>query len=141
MLAVPRNGKLKPIGVRRVLEFAMTGAIKSAKQRDPKSHQMMVVLLKSDVERFRQERDNPPLLPAVPRDIAPRPQKQLAAPSALSAWLTLDEAADYIGLPSTFLLQGITAGKLPALDVGVRAGGRWRLKRTDLDAIEGVIQQ
>jgi hypothetical protein len=26
---------------------------------------------------------------------------------------------------------------LPAIDVGVRPGGHWRVKRSDLDAIQG----
>jgi len=52
-------------------------------------------------------------------------------------FLTIAEAADYIRLPASWLLAGIKSGDLPAIDAGVREGGRWRVKRRDLDAIEG----
>jgi excisionase family DNA binding protein len=52
-------------------------------------------------------------------------------------WITLDEAEQYLGLPATVLRDLIEDGILPAIDVGIRAGGRWRVKRADLDAIEG----
>jgi hypothetical protein len=31
----------------------------------------------------------------------------------------------------------VEAGELAALDVGVRPGGHWRVRRLDVDAIEG----
>ncbi len=147
ILAVSRNGsKPQPISPRRILEFTQLGVLRSAKQRDPRSGQMMVVVSAADVERFRQERANPPVLPPVPRD--PRP-KLLAAPASPArapvlstpapacAWLTLAEAEQYSGLPETFLLARIEAGLLPVLNVGIRAGGRYRINREDLDHIQG----
>jgi excisionase family DNA binding protein len=59
-----------------------------------------------------------------------------AAPAPDRPWLTVDEAADYSGLPASFLLSLIDGKRLGALDVGVRAGGRYRVARRDVDAIK-----
>ena len=65
-------------------------------------------------------------------------EKVTAAPAAVERlWLTLAEADAYIGLPEGFLLLQVKSGKLPALDVGVRPGGRWRVSKRDLEAIAG----
>jgi excisionase family DNA binding protein len=53
-------------------------------------------------------------------------------------WLTIAGAADYSGLPASYLLGLIAAGELKARNVGPRPGGRWRIRKLDLDAIEGV---
>jgi excisionase family DNA binding protein len=50
-------------------------------------------------------------------------------------WLSLPEAAAYTGLPQSTLRKLMASRKLPALDTGPRLGGRWRIKRTDLDGI------
>lgn len=69
ILAVSRNGrKPQPISARRILEFTQMNVLRSAKQRDPHSGQMMTVVSAADVERFRQERANPVTLPAVPNE-------------------------------------------------------------------------
>jgi hypothetical protein len=41
------------------------------------------------------------------------------------------------------LLEAILAGELPARDVATRHGvnGRWRVRRQDLDCLEGVRQK
>ncbi len=146
-LTVRRNGrKPEPISPRRILEYTQAGALRSALQRG-KSGQQEVMVLLADVLRLQQERENPPALPAVPRE----PKQKLLGPpasAALSAapvphsraWLTLDESSEYTGLPPAFLQSLVDAGTLPALNVGVRPGGRWRIKRADLDAIQGVSQ-
>lgn len=143
LLAISRNGrKPQPLSERRILEYTKSGALSSAKQRH-RSGQQMVVVSRADVLRLKQERENPPALPAIPNE--PRP-KLLAAPKTATpplaivpgcAWLTLEEAEAYTGLPATFLASRIDAGALPALNVGIRAGGRYRVKRADLDAIQG----
>lgn len=146
ILAVSRNGrKPQPISPRRILEFTQMNVLRSAKQRDPKSGQMMIVVSAADVERFRQERENPPTLPAIPNE--PRP-KLLGAPSAPARtatqawqpyeWLTLAEASACLRLPESYLLALVKTGKLPSLDVGPRPGGQYRVKRADLDAIQGA---
>ena len=53
-------------------------------------------------------------------------------------WLTLDQAADYSGLPAAILRAWVESGKLAALDVGRRRGGRYRLSRRDLDGIRSA---
>jgi hypothetical protein len=59
-----------------------------------------------------------------------------AAPSA-RLWLTLNEAADYSGLPAAVLLNFITLKKIQVLNVGRRRGGQWRIRRLDLDQFAG----
>jgi excisionase family DNA binding protein len=56
------------------------------------------------------------------------------APARL--WLTLAEAADYSGLPAAILVRCITDGRLSAIDVGRRRGGRWRIRKVDLGKID-----
>jgi excisionase family DNA binding protein len=139
-------GKRLDISQRRVQELAQSGALRSAQQRDPASRQMMVVVDAEDVERLRQERKNPVTLPAIPRDPSALVRRVPAAPVVQTAipatiFYNLAEAAAYTGLPESFLLEAILAGELRALYVGIRAGGRWRVKRTDLDAIQGKLQK
>lgn len=50
-------------------------------------------------------------------------------------WLSIDAAAAASGLPASYLLSLIKAEKLPALDVGPRPGGKWRIHRSDLKAV------
>jgi excisionase family DNA binding protein len=52
-------------------------------------------------------------------------------------WITIDEAAEVSGLPASCIKTLIEAKQLPAIDVGPRPGGRWRVKRTDLEKLEG----
>jgi len=52
-----------------------------------------------------------------------------------SQWLTLPEASLYTGLPESTLRKLLAGGQLRGLDTGPRLGGRWRIKRTDLDSI------
>ncbi|MGA2737821.1 MAG: helix-turn-helix domain-containing protein [Bryobacteraceae bacterium] len=53
-------------------------------------------------------------------------------------WLSLAEAAAYTGLPQSILRKLLGNRKLPGLDTGPRLGGRWRIKRSDLDAISAI---
>jgi excisionase family DNA binding protein len=55
-----------------------------------------------------------------------------------SQWLCFAEAAAYTGLPQSTLRKLLANRKLPALDTGPRFGGRWRFKRSDLDAISAI---
>lgn len=62
-------------------------------------------------------------------------------------WISLEEASQYIGLPRAALRRRILTGKLPAIKVdpapGVgktaQIGDCWRVKVSDLQAIEGDI--
>jgi len=53
-------------------------------------------------------------------------------------WLSLPEAAAYTGLPQSTLRKLLASRKLPALDTGPRLGGRWRIKRSDLDNLSAL---
>jgi len=128
---------------RRVLELAQKGKIKRHLVKNPDTGHRQVLLSASDVARLRGidiatgalgSRENGAVMRAArtlaalpPHDVSTIPQRP---------WLTLAEAEDYSGLPRSFLDEYIRAGKLPALDVGVRPGGRWRVSRRDLDAIK-----
>ncbi len=145
LLAVRRNGgKPQPLSERRILEYTQAGALRSALQREPRHGQMAVMVSREDVLRLKHEREHPAVLPAIPRE--PRQQKLLGTPASAPkqdtyannrAWLALNEAEAYTGLPESHLLGMIHSGELLARDVGVRPGGRYRVKRSDLDAIEG----
>ena len=56
---------------------------------------------------------------------------------ALKPWLTIHEAADSSGLPASAIKALILSGQLPGIDCGPRPGGRWRVKRVDLEKLEG----
>jgi excisionase family DNA binding protein len=53
-------------------------------------------------------------------------------------WLSLAEAAAYTGLPQSTLRKLLASRKLLGLDTGPRFGGRWRIKRSDLDEISAI---
>jgi excisionase family DNA binding protein len=59
-----------------------------------------------------------------------------STPFRTPLWLTLDQAADYSGLPAQILREMVIAGKLEAMDVGRRRGGKWRIRRLSLERIE-----
>ncbi len=55
-------------------------------------------------------------------------------------WITVVEAAEYSGLPVSVIERLIKSATLPAIDclnAIPRTAGRWRVKRSDLDALEG----
>jgi excisionase family DNA binding protein len=132
------------LSVRRVLELSNTGAIRRRQVTDPVTKRRQTVLLARDVQRavvdgqkrlvaFRGSATAAGEVAALP---PLRPPVQPAAPVSDRPWLTVDEAADYSGLPASFLLGMIEEKRLGALDVGVRAGGRYRVSRRDIDAIK-----
>jgi Helix-turn-helix domain len=148
----------RPLSSRRVLELAKEGKLQSQLVRDVESGQMTTQIHAGSVERFRDERSLQNRLiisdenaDAQAREVraprAPQPSQALAllrevceglraAPSA-RLWLTLNEAADYSGLPAAVLLNFITLKKIQVLNVGRRRGGQWRIRRAELDRFEG----
>lgn len=132
------------ISPRRLLELSQSGQIRRHYHNDPQTRRRAAFFARPDVERLAAER-----IQAAPQSAASlaigggtlRPRSQpiaLPAPEAPARpWLTVDEAAEYTGLPASFLAAMIAGGKLAALDVGVRAGGRWRVNRRDLEGIGG----
>jgi hypothetical protein len=57
---------------------------------------------------------------------------RLAPPAGPRPWLTLDEAAEYSGLPAAWLLSQARSGSLVAIDVGMGSQERWRFSRARL---------
>lgn len=133
------------LSVRRVLELSARGAIERRHVMDPATKRRQTVFLAADVERVAQATVNHDVAlyrhpgAAIAREVAALPPVEAAVaappPPPDRRWLTVDEAAAYSGLPASFLLSLIAKRRLPALDVGVRPGGRYRVGRSDVDAI------
>lgn len=151
---------------RTIFDLAKKGKIRSKKQTDPERRNQVTTLFNSaDVERYGFERDNPvevanglqlprlgddPLMDELLTKIVPATLQMLGVsvpsvdPSDIP-WMTLENASVYSGLPCSTLNQLIQAGRLPVIDTwggkerkgGGLPGGRYRIKRSDLDALEG----
>jgi len=136
--------KRSGLSVRRLLELANRGAIRKQLVRDPKNgNRSLAVFHSADIDRLKHgERPSAELQISGPlRPIAALPHSDSASViSPTRPWLTVAEAGEYSGLPSSFITRLVEAGKLPGLDVGVRPGGRWRVARRDLDALKGERQ-
>lgn len=146
------------LSTRAVLDAASKGKIRSEKQRDTKTRQMAVMLNAADVERYAYERDHPEEsapISVVPARRLPGGSNSQSAEELYQAmymaellqrhrvqvpWLNLSEAADYSGLPKSTIEKLIHAQQLKAIDCGPRPGGKYRIKRSDLDALEGMNQ-
>jgi len=142
----------------RVAALGTEGAIKTQPATNPVSKQRVTLFHAGDVERLAFERDHPGEVSKVPAKLEHPPLplrsevlswiRENAIPGGTTdarfneqttpkPWLTLAEAAEYSGLPVSTIRNLIDAGSLKHLDVGPRPGGRWRVKRSDLDALEG----
>jgi hypothetical protein len=101
---------------RRVLEYAQAGAIKSQVVRDPDTSQMTKQVHAGDVERLREERENPRPQPSQALEKASGAAKSQAAalPALLEAlvsarrewwplYLNLEQAMEFTGLGETEL--------------------------------------
>jgi excisionase family DNA binding protein len=141
------------LSVRRVMEMSAAGRLPRHKRFDPATQREAVMFRAADVAKLKAEKTPRPVdLPALPEPAASgistmvdRIERSASAivraasvPPPSRPWLTLAEAAEYSGLPESFLHAMIDQGTLPALDVGVRPGGRYRVRRSDLDGIEGT---
>jgi len=128
------------------------GEIHTSGQKSPYSGQNCTLYHAGDVERLAFERENPAELSRVTVPLIPSaaPARHIEYPpidipalvaemksNQLKPWLTIEESAAYLGLPASIIQKLVESGKLPALDCGPRPGGRWRVKRSDLDALEG----
>ena len=127
------------LSVRRVLELSLSGAIKRRQVLDPVTKRRQTVFAAQDIQRAVAEGKRLVPVRGAAGEVAAVPPVQ-ATPAPLQVsdrpWLTVEEAADYSGLPASFLLGMVEGGRLPALDVGVRPGGRYRIARRDVDAIQ-----
>lgn len=149
------------VSPRRALELCSEGKIRSKEGHNPQTKRRQTLLVEEDVRRLAAERTTlsdlvaTAALPHVGSASPHEAQAALQRASELSVrnpaeashisaaspvprnWLTLDEAAA-CGLPASYLLSLIESGELPARNVGVRPGGRWRIRRADLEQLEGV---
>ena len=133
------------LSVRYLMDLAAQGKLERFKQFDPQTRRDTTVFDATDVAQLLAEWTPKPetAMIAAPASTALAVRRNgvtaSPAPALPRLWLTLDEAADYSGLPASVLHRLIAGGQLPALDVGVRPGGRYRVRRADLDEIEGSI--
>jgi excisionase family DNA binding protein len=131
------------LSVRRLMELSAEGKPKRYREVDPETKREAVMFRFEEIKQMREESTAAPVPNALARvarrfAIEAPAEASAAAPSnGDRPWVTLDDAADYTGLPASVLQRLIEAGRLPAIDVGVRPGGHWRVKRSDLDAIQG----
>lgn len=137
-VAEKRSGR----SVRRLLELAARGLIRKKIIRDPKNANRELALFHArDIALLKLGMLDQVQPPAPKQLQVAAPVRQAAtappAPAAPRLWLTIAEAAEYSGLPASFLIRLIGGGKLAALDVGNRKGGRWRIAKRDLEAIKG----
>lgn len=137
-VAEKRSGR----SVRRLLELAASGRIRKKVVRDPKNANRELALFHAGDIALLKLGMLDQVAPPAPKQLQiAAPVRQAAAVPAVPAqprlWMTIAEAAEYSGLPASFLIRLIDGGKLAALDVGPRPGGHWRIAKRDLEAIKG----
>lgn len=147
----------------RVFGMAEAGHIKTRKAKSPLSNQTVSLFSAGDIERIAFSREQPEdaakfgppngtiNVPATSQEpdtltelfhktgllsVRGLPKLELQ-PDVRKPWVTVGEAAEYTGLPFSTIMHLIKDLRLPVLDCGPRAGGRFRVKRSDLDALEG----
>jgi excisionase family DNA binding protein len=139
------------VGATSVRNKANAGAIRT-KDAIAETNLHVKLYHAGDVERVRHERANPrprangqEVAVVAPRGkLAPFPVPLLAAPEfvesmPLALWLTVRQAAEYLGFPEADLVEWIREGKLQAYDRGKhRRHGRWRIARKTLDEFSVV---
>lgn len=153
---LPKREAAAHLGVaEKTLErMSKRGEVQQATRKRPGSPGE-VVYHPGDIERIAAQMAKPPAPFVMPADA---PQNALAKlePSAAPAvhqmtfaamaemlrpavdrvriterlFLTVDEAAEYSGLPKSYIRQQITEGKL-----GMRTGAGWRIRRADLEKL------
>lgn len=136
-LAVKRSGR----SGRRLLELAAEGRLRKKILRDPRNgNREYSVFHSGDIAALRQVARGESMPAPTALQVSVPPPPPAAPPAALPhreelrPWLTLAQAADYSGLPESFLRRLVKSGKLPALEVG-DSHGHWRIARRDLDAL------
>ncbi len=122
--------------------------IRTSRGRSPDSNQTVTLFNEGDVERVIFNRKNPAEVAKVParlnkpsfEDLAMGAYVKSIQDASVSArpWITVLEAAEYSGLSASAIEKLIKSKQLAALDCGPRPGGRYRVKRTDLDKLEGT---
>jgi excisionase family DNA binding protein len=153
------------VSTKQIERWANDKRLQCGKWKRPEGGPAIVVYHPADIERIAQDRNpgvEPFVLPAAAA--SPKPtngahalavrqpsgeqfiEALAAAVSSMSQtsktpsarlWLTLEEAADYSGLPAAAIVHFIESKALKALNVGRRRGGQWRIRRLDLDQFAG----
>jgi hypothetical protein len=125
------------LSVRQLMEISLNGRLKRHKQFDPGTRREAAMFLRADIEALKREwTPAPDSQLAIVRPVALAPEAA-APPAAPQHWVTLAEAAGVSGLPAAVLLRLVRDERLPAIDCGPRAGGRYRVRRDALGAIGG----
>lgn len=95
-----------------------------------------------EVEAWRAKKEETAVEKSRVRALLPAPAAAQAHSGPLKPWVTVEQAAEYSGLPAAYLRRLIDAGELPARNVleGTQASGvGWRIKLTELDRLPGVV--
>jgi excisionase family DNA binding protein len=142
------------LSTRRLADLAAEGKLTRHRAYDPETKREAGMFDAAEIEAFlerrRYEAAGVPVAPAPGALVVQSRRLPIEGELDMDAdwnasmagvgrlWLTLAEAAEYSGLPASHLLELIGERVLKARDVGVRPGGRLRVRRLDIDAIEGV---
>ena len=145
---IPKDiaAQLLDLSPRRALELADERKMRTRRVLNPATHMEQTLICRADVQKEAERRRSvaapvgwtPPPAPA---QIAAPPAPQLDQPFCSISddpFLTLTEAEVYKRLPQSFLLGLIESNRLKAFDVGKRAGGKWRVLRSHLDAVTPI---
>jgi excisionase family DNA binding protein len=123
------------LSVRRLMEISAEGKLTRHREFDPSTRREAVMFDAAEVAALVEEW-TPKSLVVRPLELPPgNGEAEPADRDQGRLWLTIAEAADYTGLPASFLHRLVDERRLPAFDVGVRPGGRLRVKRADLEML------
>lgn len=148
---VPKSDAARFLGVspRQIERRAAAGMIRSRREsRRPDQTAAPVLFSREDLLAIKAGAPNyhPVVEPATPASesklaVLPAPAAGLErlaqllgpAPAAPKPWLTLDEAAEYSGLPVRWLRSAASEGRIVAVNVGLKRP-RWLVSRDALAA-------
>jgi hypothetical protein len=143
---IPIGKAAESLGIskRRALEYAQAGALRSVRQRDPATSQVGVMVSVTDVERLREERENPRPQPsqALEKPSGAAKSQSAALPALLEA---LADGRQWANWPAPLYLTeeqairytGLGAAELRRCAKGATRGPRGALvyRRADLDEL------
>ena len=141
-ISMKSAAKQSGLSPRRLTELAAKGIVGRRREKNAETGRVQSTFLADDIKKYLAG------APAVSTAVAVRPG-EIAANSGYSAappletaapaceWLTIAQSAHYTGLPESYLLELVAREELPARDVGIRPGGRWRVSKRRLDALAG----
>jgi hypothetical protein len=132
------------LSVRWFMDFADRRGIEKIRRFDPETRRQATFFRAADIARLKAEGMPQPVTaaaaqPPTSRQTAIMPIPSPPAQNSPRPWLDIAQASEYSGLPAAAIRDLIRRGKLRALDVGVRPGGRYRVKLSDLTVLEGDL--